>query len=687
MVKDGRLSLNVTNDALGGDPSPGQPKQLRLEYALDDKPEVIVAREGEYLEIPPRPPMSTKEQADNAIAVLKSDAPQKEKAEACRLLAHAGTPDAVPVLAGLLADETLSHMARYGLEPIPDPSVDEALRDALGKLKGRLLVGVVHSLGVRRDAKAIEPLAKLLRDADADVAGAAAGALGRIATAPAAQTLEQALADAGAAARPALTEGVLRCADALAAQGQKAEALALYDRVWASKAASFIRGAALRGTLRAKGAEGAALLAEQLRSDDGVIFAALLNLVQTDLPGAEVTQALVAELAKLTGDRKLLLMQALGHRGDATALPAVLAAAESGDKPVRLAAIRTLAELGKPVAAPVLAKIAEAADGDLAQAAQEALASLPGSEVDAAIQALLDSPEAPRRQLGIQLATRRRLLAVMPALVKAAGDAEPKTRLVALQAVRELAGEAQLPALLDLLVKAPGAEELEATRGALASVCRGAEHPDQCVEKIAGCLAAAPPAAKGALFRVLGSLGGQKALQAVRAAVSDPDEKVKSAAVRAMAEWRDAEAAKDLLELARTLPNDNDKLLCLRGCLRLAGNQELPADQRLAVCKQAAPLIARDEEKKQLLGTLGGIRLAESVVEILPYLDNAATRAEASVAALGIAEGLLQGRQAQANAPKLIAPLQKVAEAAATPELANRAKALLKRAQAAASRK
>ena len=47
-------------------------------------------------------------------------------------------------------------MARYALETIPDPSVDDALRDALGKLKGRPLLGVIGSLGVRRDAKAVD---------------------------------------------------------------------------------------------------------------------------------------------------------------------------------------------------------------------------------------------------------------------------------------------------------------------------------------------------------------------------------------------------------------------------------------------------------------------------------------------------------------------------------------------------
>ena len=52
-------------------------------------------------------------QEDQLLAILKSDAPLKEKADACQELARVGTRQAVPVLATLLADEQLSHMARY----------------------------------------------------------------------------------------------------------------------------------------------------------------------------------------------------------------------------------------------------------------------------------------------------------------------------------------------------------------------------------------------------------------------------------------------------------------------------------------------------------------------------------------------------------------------------------------------
>ncbi len=112
---------------------------------------------------------------------------------ACEL-ARIGTKDSVAPLAALLGDEKLAHMARYALEPIPDPAVDDALRDALGKLKGRPLVGVIGSIGVRRDIKAVEPLCKLLKDTDADVAQAAARALGSFGTPAAAKALEDALA-------------------------------------------------------------------------------------------------------------------------------------------------------------------------------------------------------------------------------------------------------------------------------------------------------------------------------------------------------------------------------------------------------------------------------------------------------------------------------------------------------------
>ena len=107
-------------------------------------------------------------------------APEFAKAKACQRLAIVGNVGAVPALAALLADPKLAHYARFALEPIPAPAVDRALRQALGKLEGDLLIGVINSVGRRKDAEALDALAKIVRGDNSDAALAARAALGSI---------------------------------------------------------------------------------------------------------------------------------------------------------------------------------------------------------------------------------------------------------------------------------------------------------------------------------------------------------------------------------------------------------------------------------------------------------------------------------------------------------------------------
>ncbi len=411
--------------------------------------------------------------ADEAqlIAVLKSDASQKEKADACRELAHVGTRNAVPVLAAMLGDEKLSHMARYALEPIPDPSVDDALRDALGKLKGRPLLGVIGSLGVRRDAKAVDALAKLLADADAETAQAAARALGKIGTAEAAKAVEAALAGAPAANHVAFCEGLFRCAEALAAAGNKAQSQAIYDGLRAFKQApQQVRAGALRGAVLGRGKEGIPLLIEAVRGSDYVLSAAAAR-VSMEMPDAEVTAALAAELPNLPADKQILLVNALGRRGDASAGPALLALAAKGPDAVRLAAIRNVTRLGHAPALALLAELSLSGEGDLAAAARECLGGFPGQDADATIVGMLGHKDAKVRALAVELIGQRKAGRSAASLLKAAGDEEESVRLAALRALRDQAGVAELHALLGILVKARSAAETQAAESALGALC------------------------------------------------------------------------------------------------------------------------------------------------------------------------------------------------------------------------
>ncbi len=252
----------------------------------------------------------------------------------------------------------------------------------MGKLQGKLLVGVINSIGVRRDPKAVSGLVKKLKDADPEVASAAAVALGRIGGAKAAKALNQSLADAPAAVRPAIAEGCILCAERFLAQGKSADAVKLYDAVRAANVPRQKMLEATRGAILARQSAGLPLLLEQLRSPDKALFGIGLRTAR-ELPGRDVTEALAAELPRTSPERQSFLLLALADRSDDAVLPAVMAAAGSGPQKLRLTAVGILDRLGNPASVPVLLAAAADSDADLAQAALAALARLSGNDVDA----------------------------------------------------------------------------------------------------------------------------------------------------------------------------------------------------------------------------------------------------------------------------------------------------------------
>jgi HEAT repeat protein len=409
-------------------------------------------------------------QEADLIAVLKSDAGHQEKAAACRQLARVGTQEAVPTLAAMLGDEKLAHMARTALETIPGPAADDALRAALNQLEGRLLMGAMGSLGVRRDAQAVGPLAQRLADRDADVAQAAARALGQIGTAEAAAAIDAALAKTPAANQVAFCEGLFRCAEALSAAGQAATSQAICDRLRnLSPAPHQVRAGALRGAILARQNEGLPLMLEAIRGGDWILTAAAARTAM-EMPSKEVTAALAGELPKLPADKQLLLVTTLGQRGDAAAGPALLALASQGEPAVRLAAVRNLTHLAYAPALTLLGELSLSGEGELAAAARDCLGSFPGKEADAAILAMLTDQDAKVRGLAVEMIGLRSVPGATASLVKAAADEEESVRLAALRALRDQAGAAELPALLKLLVQARSSAESQAAENALGSL-------------------------------------------------------------------------------------------------------------------------------------------------------------------------------------------------------------------------
>jgi HEAT repeat protein len=208
----------------------------------------------------PKPVLPPPEFQEGAIATM--DAPalirilndpgasEFQKAKACMRAGELGSKEAVPALAALLTHEHLAAYARYGLEPIEDPAAADALRAALPKVKGKFLIGVVDSLGKRRDAKAAPTFAKLIYDPDPEMAKAAASSLGKVGNVYAMEQLQAALGKTKGVVRMAVADGALICAERLLEDGKRDQAMALYAALTVPDMPKPARFGAMQGIIR-----------------------------------------------------------------------------------------------------------------------------------------------------------------------------------------------------------------------------------------------------------------------------------------------------------------------------------------------------------------------------------------------------------------------------------------------------
>ncbi len=540
------------------------------------------------------------EKEKELIAVLRSDAPPQDKAIACKKLAIDGSSEAVGDLAKLLSDPQLASWSRIALEAIPGTAPDEALRKASESLEGNLLVGVLNSIGVRRDANSVEALTKRLSDKDEEVASAAAVALGRIGNAAATKSVRAALTSGPAKVRSAAAEGCVLCAERLLAEGKSADAVTLYDEVRKAELPKQRIVEATRGAILARKDEGIPLLLEQLRSTDKKLFEVGLFAAR-EFPGSEVDKALAAELAKSTPERGALIVLAMADRKETVVVAAVSKAAASGPKPVRLAAIKALSQVGDASSVDALLGTAVDTDEDLALAAKATLADLPGDKVNAQIAAMLPNAKGKTYPLLIELVGQRRIEEATPALLKAVDNSDKNIRQAALLALGETVSLKNLNVLISQAISTKNADDAATAQQALKTASVRMPDREACATELSTAIDKAPAASKILLLEILGDVGGEKSLKTLSTAAKSNNPQLQDAGSRVLGKWASLDAAPVLLDLAKTGPAAQFRNRALKGYISLARRFAMPDEDRADMCQKAFDLCKDTTEQKLIL--------------------------------------------------------------------------------------
>ena len=570
---------------------------------------------------------------DELISVLRSDSPKSEKAIACKLLAIHGSGEAVPELARLLPDEQLASWARIALEAIPGPASDEALRKATDSLTGKLLVGTINSIGVRRDADAVDPLTARLNDADVEVASAAAVALGHIGNASAAKTLRRSLASGPDKVRPAVAEGCVLCAERFFAEGQASEAVAIYDEVRKADVPRQRILEATRGAILSREQKGIPLLVEQLRAPQTDLFQIALS-TSREFPGREIDKTLADELTRAAPPRAALVIEAMADRKDTVILPAVVKAAERGPKQVRLAAVGALGRVGDLSCLSPLLQVALEGDADLTQTAKVALSDLPDAKVDGEVVTRLRKADGKMYILLIELVGHRRIQA-MAELLKALDHADKTVRSAALTSLGATVPAKQLSVLISQVIAPKHTEDAPVAQQALRTASVRMPDREACADELAMALPRSPAATKNVLLEILSDVGGAKALKTIGAAAKSDDPQLQDTGSRLLGKWNSIDAAPVLLDLAKTAPDDKYHVRAVKGYIGLARRflNAMPENQRVEMAQNAFAACRHAAEQKLVLDLLklqasvDALKLAVKAMHEVPELKDDATQA------------------------------------------------------------
>ena len=605
---------------------------------------------------------------------LASDATLASKQFICRQLSIIGTDQSVPVLSGMLLKADTSNMARYALERIPGETVNEALRNALGKTEGLPKIGVINTLGMRGDRKAVSQLAKLTDSRDAQVASAAVAALGHIASPEAAKALAGAKGKARGTLKDQVLDAYLKCADEYVARGERPQALKIYEELYEPMESAAIRSAALAGLIKTSDDKAAKVIVNVLKGDDPQMQMIAISMAR-EIKDKEVARTLAGQLGNLQPAAQVQLISSLADIGDSAALPAVVVQAKSDSEAVRIAALDAIKYLGDESMVGMLAQAAAAARRQEQQTARQSLYRLKGEKVDATI---IESIPAADEKVKIELVTavdERKIKAAKDTLFKAAKDDSVRVRVASIKVLKNITSVGDLPALVGLLAAAQSETERREAETTIVAVSQQTNPEAGAKAALAAMERAEDAKTRGALLSVLGKIGDTSAIPTLRAALKDSDADIQAAAIRALSEWPNAEPASDLLKIAETSANTTHKVLALRGYVGLiARGKDISNADKVAMYKKAMELAPNDSEKKMVLSGLSSTKSAESLAMAVSYLDNEALAQEAASAIVSISE-----ETSRTNPKETREALQKAAEVAKSPTLKRKTQQALSR--------
>jgi len=391
--------------------------------------------------------------------------------------------------------------------------------------------------------------------------------------------------------------------------------------------------------LRAAGDDAGAQVVDLLRGEDASARQVAIGQIESLSAGALKTVG--ARLDQLPVPSQVMALTAMAARGDKALVEVAARASASDNDAVARAGLQALGTLGDASAVPLLLGKA-AAKSPHSAVALDSLARIGGEEVNRQLIAALDREKTPAQAARIiDVLGRRKALSAIPALLQNAQHPDASVRAAAFASLGAVAEPKDAPPMIAALLKLDR-KERDPAAAAIANVCSREADPEKRADPVLAAYRSDKslrPEDAAALLLLLGRLGGTKALEEVKAALSSDAAPVRDAAHTALFNWPDDAAAAILLKVAEESKATAQGRSALRSLARVCAVQggAVPVPAKLEMLKKAMACADRDDERRAILDQIGFVRHLDTLHYVVPFLDNPALAQSACRAVVELA--------------------------------------------------
>ncbi len=605
--------------------------------------------------------------------VSGKDTPLAAKLFACKQLALVGDPEQVPTLIPLLRNPETTAVARRALQCIPGDATREAFRGALTDLNGTARIEIIQALGDLKDIPSSPALARQLRDENPEIAREAARALSLIASPESAKALCE--FQPSRENTPAFVQSLLDCADRIAHTNGE-EAARLYEVAKKLDNSDRTQLAVLAGLVRVRQSNPTIpsplpQLLQAIQSGQPVLQAIAIRKVP-NFPEKDSVEAFGKTLETLSTEIQPLLIEALSERPTPETRALLRPYLTDPDETVQTAAVAAFSAVGTAEDVKFLAELAASQSQPVSQAARKTLARIQGKDIDSKIAELARSETSAVRAELLRALTARQAPQAGGIMLEALSDTDPTTREVAWEALATLQAPDVYTQVIRVYATLKDDAEIKTAQRALNALGTQQDATTEKSKPVREALQIAEPEAKPLLLALLPGVADSAGLAVLTQSWTSPDANTRDAAIRALANWPDAEAGKTLLEVAQKAESDTHRTLALRAYLRLASSA---STDRVAKLESAKKIANTPESRKLLLSALSGLQDTDALGLAVSMLGDADTQAETEQAILTIA-----GKTVSTEKSATAEALQKLVKTSQNADVLTKARELLQKA-------